>query len=234
MWSDGVGVMQSEVISPNDTFEAWLLSAVDDNQEQRRQQRHPFFRYITIWDGQRSIEQAFCRDISSNSVGMAHFGAVENEQVDLEIQTAGGTFSLPCRLKWQHAYRGDVYLSAGVIYSDALPEFRKMQRMRLFNGVARRFSQRYPFFRAAVIRSSQNGEWRELDGFTVDISAGGVGFLLREPVAIDTVVHAQICSHNEWANVVRIRVTWCDSVGNGMYRFGGEAVPLHLESLDER
>lgn len=226
--------MQSELISKDDTFETWLRSAVDDEQEQRRQQRHPFFRYLTIWDGQRSIGQAFCRDIASNSVGLAHFGAVENEQVDLEIQTTGGTFSLPCRLKWQHAYRGDVYLSAGVIYSDALPEFRKMQRMRLFNGVARRFTQRYPFFRAAVVRSCQNGEWRELDGFTVDISSGGVGFLLREPIELNSVIHAQICSHDDWAKVVRIRITWCEAVENGLFRLGGEAVQLHLESLGDR
>ncbi|MAR12954.1 MAG: hypothetical protein CL681_23680 [Blastopirellula sp.] len=226
--------MQSELILPDEGFDTWLHAALDEDREQRRQQRHPFFRYVTISDGERTLDQAFCRDIASDSVGLAHFGAIENEQVDLEIQTEGATFSLPCRLKWQHAYRGDVFLSAGFVYSEALPEFRKLQQMRIPNGAPRRIEKRYPFFRSALIRTCQDGEWRDIDGFTVDISNGGVGFLLREPIEMDRVVHAQVFSHNDWANVVRIRVSWCYPVEHGMYRLGGEAVQSYRDSSGER
>ena len=66
-------MMQAEAISLDETFETWLRAAAGEERERREHQRFPFFRYVTIIDGDQTIEQACCRDISNTSLGLAHF-----------------------------------------------------------------------------------------------------------------------------------------------------------------
>ena len=95
-----------------------VLKACDE-QEQRQDFRHPFFRPATVTREDGTTYQVFTRDISRSGLGLLHKMPLEPGRIQVTIQLRTGTsVELEAELLWCEASRSSRFVSGARFLSE--------------------------------------------------------------------------------------------------------------------
>ncbi len=208
--------------STDQTIERWLKEAsIANSYNKREHTRYPFFRAVTVNIGVPHETEifAFSRDISPNGIGLLHRVNLPSQQLNLTIQTIGGTFvTFQAELAWTKPYGNGWHLS-GMRATDMSAAQSLSLLVDVFvKELKERWYQRTPFCHPATI--TLNGQCRRtLPALSRDISSNGIGLIHHVNVdAKNAVLRISINAGPQLG--VSIECVWCRPSGPGVFLSG--------------
>lgn len=208
-----------------------LDEAVAGTRDDRRQvERYPFFRPVTISDGNRR-SPAFSRDISRAGMGLLQGEPVEVERpMTVSLSVKHRPLQLPCETKGCSQVTQEWFL-VGVRFCHLeistslvlLPEVIREE-------MGRRMHQRYPLFRPLTMLAGF-GEKRA--AFCRDVSRGGLGLLHRGPIKPGRVILYISDSEGE-KQEISAHIRWCRLAHEDWHLSGATFADVWLEEISAK
>ena len=222
--------------STDQVLERFVQEAADAAASDRRlQQRHPFFRAITIiTNGEHGSKlSAFSRDISLSGIGLIHSMPLGTGRVTLKIPlTARHRLEIITEIGWCAPAGEGWYLSAGTFLRLSAYQVTSLLFAVVRGEASKRLQQRHPCFHPVTI-TTDGGTGTKLSAFSRDISPTGIGLLHSMPLNTGRVIlHVPSAGGHDLD--ISAEVRWCAPASEEWYVSGGRFVRLLLEEAPDR
>lgn len=216
-------------------FEESIRNVLDAAVTGRRlNQRHPFFRpvSITIGDVQGTKLSAFSRDMSPAAIGLVSKTPVKPQRVTLDLPTVmSHHIQLRTDITWCEPWDEGWYLSEGQFVGLTTLQVVELRLMIGTLQIHRRLNQRHPFFRLVSITNGR-AQGTKLSAFSRDVSATGIGLFHNMPLEARRVALSIPTTAGDQVEL-STEIKWCEACGEGCYLSGGRFTKPSIQELPD-